>query len=157
MVKTSASWADSPRFKSWLRKLFQNLHLNFLLIEEHVWKFHALLWPKWETSIWGFGYDNFQFVVLEEINCDPLMQQNGNYHSWNPQMVIITAPIKGFLPKIKGGNCHIPISQKKLFWINLWMIVNTDLQYLVISFSFKTKRKAFIGHLYWKKIHICLK
>ena len=27
-------------------------------------------------------------------------------------MVIITAPIKGFLPKIKGGNCHIPISQK---------------------------------------------
>ena len=42
------------------------------------------------------------------------MQQNGNYHSWNPQMVIITAPIKGFLPKIKGGNCHIPISQKGL-------------------------------------------
>ena len=29
-------------------------------------------------------------------------------------MVIITAPIKGFLPKIKGGNCHIPISQKIL-------------------------------------------
>ena len=28
-------------------------------------------------------------------------------------MVIITAPIKGFLPKIKGGNCHIPISQNK--------------------------------------------
>ena len=29
-------------------------------------------------------------------------------------MVIITAPIKGFLPKIKGGNCHIPISQNAL-------------------------------------------
>ena len=29
-------------------------------------------------------------------------------------MVIITAPIKGFLPKIKGGNCHIPISQNLL-------------------------------------------
>ena len=51
------------------------------------------------------------------------MQQNGNYHSWNPQMVIITAPIKGFLPKIKGGNCHIPISQKmvKICRRRLWI------------------------------------
>ena len=57
------------------------------------------------------AYDNFQFILLEEINCTLKINKLVIVIAPCPQMVIITAPIKGFLPKIKGGNCHIPISQ----------------------------------------------
>ena len=61
------------------------------------------------------AYDNFQFILLEEINCTLKINKLVIVIAPCPQMVIITAPIKGFLPKIKGGNCHIPISQN-VFW-----------------------------------------
>ena len=51
-------------------------------------------------------------ILLEEINCTLKINKLVIVIAPCPQMVIITAPIKGFLPKIKGGNCHIPISQK---------------------------------------------
>ena len=60
------------------------------------------------------AYDNFQFILLEEINCTLKINKLAIIIAPCPQMVIITAPIKGFLPKIKGGNCHIPISQKTI-------------------------------------------
>ena len=80
---------------------------------------HLCYPSKWESNYLRtyrcLAYDNFQFILLEEINCTLKINKLVIVIAPCPQMVIITAPIKGFLPKIKGGNCHIPISQNP-FW-----------------------------------------
>ena len=79
---------------------------------------HLCYPSKWESNYLRtyrcLAYDNFQFILLEEINCTLKINKLAIIIAPCPQMVIITAPIKGFLPKIKGGNCHIPISQKRI-------------------------------------------
>ena len=79
---------------------------------------HLCYPSKWESNYLRtyrcLAYDNFQFILLEEINCTLKINKLVIVIAPCPQMVIITAPIKGFLPKIKGGNCHIPISQKEI-------------------------------------------
>ena len=80
---------------------------------------HLCYPSKWESNYLRtyrcLAYDNFQFILLEEINCTLKINKLVIVIAPCPQMVIITAPIKGFLPKIKGGNCHIPISQNTSF------------------------------------------
>ena len=77
------------------------------------------------------AYDNFQFILLEEINCTLKINKLVIVIAPCPQMVIITAPIKGFLPKIKGGNCHIPISQKELQKLFLFSLKRNTRSYPV--------------------------